>query len=152
MLRRATLVVILSLWMSGCARFRDGLATDSGRSADPGGAPPAEAETPPQQIAALRRQVRTLQREKTLLADRLAVIEPRQRRLEEHLRELQFANKRQAEQIRTLAPAPVQRDRYKKLAESLAAKVTKLEQENLELSRRLLKLKSASTTRPAPPD
>ena len=149
--RRVTLVVILSLCMSGCEWFRDRLATDSGRSADPGGPAPAEAETPRQQIATLRRQVETLQREKTLLADKLAVIEPRQRQLEEHLRELKFANERQAEQIRTLAPAPVQRDRYKQLAESLAAKVSKLERENLEWSRRLRELKSASTTRPASP-
>jgi chromosome segregation ATPase len=144
-IRHTTLVLILSLCTVGCDGFRDRFASDSP------GRPRDAQETPQQQIDKLRHQVETLQREKTLLADKLTVIEPRQRQLEDQLREMKFANERQAEQIRSLAPAPVQRDRYKQIAESFAIKVSKLRQENLELKARLLERKSPSTTRPAAP-
>ena len=144
-IRYITPALILSLCVVGCDALRDRFATDSG------GRPGDAQETPQQQIDKLRRQVETLQREKTLLVDKLAVVEPRQRQLEEQLRNLKFANERQAEQIRSLAPAPVDRDRYKKVAESLATKVGKLQRENIELKARILEMKSTSTTRPASP-
>ena len=141
-IRHIAIALVLSLCTAGC----NGLGDKFG--AKPSDKSPQQ-ETPQQQIDRLRRQVVTLQREKALLAGKLAVIEPRQRRMEEQLRDLKFATKRQAEQIASLANAPVQRDHYKKIGESLALKVNKLQQANLELNAQLLERTPAATTRPA---
>ena len=99
----------------------------------------------------MRVRIDELRAQNEMLTAKVQSLEFRERLLSGRLRKLQFANERQAGQIRALAKAPVERDRYKAKADSLALRVYKLQKENADLRRRLEALGEPTTKPAAPP-
>jgi len=99
-------------------------------------------------IKKLRLQIETLRADNETLASKAQSLEFRERLLSARLRKLQFANDSQASQIRALAKAPVDRDRYKMTVDMLGLTVHKLRKENAGLRHRLAEL-GRPTTKPA---
>jgi len=104
-----------------------------------------------QQPQQLKEQIASLEAEKKVLTSRLEELSTREKVLAGKVRELQFVNTRQAEQIQALAEAPAERDLYKARAQKLQLDVTRLTRRLAELERTVTLLRQAGPTSPNPP-
>jgi FtsZ-binding cell division protein ZapB len=152
---------LLAVCVGGCAEFKlkpwsppwaKKAQTDE-PSARKSPAEQAAPEDPHQKrIRKLQLEIDTLKADKATLEAKVQHLQRREEDLAERTRKLQFANERLSEQIKGLALAPVDRDRYKALAEGLAIDVHRLRKENAALKRQLAQLTGPATrpaTRPA---
>lgn len=116
------------LTMCGCQGWKDRLATKDST---------LQETVPPRQIEKLREEISTLKSRNMILAARLEEQLIRERRLSKQVNRLKFFNEQQAEQIVTLADAPVERDRFRKQTNELTREVIRMQKRIDELEQAL---------------
>ena len=91
-----------------------------------------------------------LKAEKIVLTARINELQDRCEKLAKQVRDFKFINARQAEQIKAIADAPAQRDRYEATANALALKVVGLKKRVAALERELQSLRPSKSSRTKP--
>jgi hypothetical protein len=128
--------------LAGCEKM------DWWKPAAPPASPQAEAQTQDANLTLTPDQVAQLQSENALLKAQLEDAQVRDRQLSEQVKDLQFLTTQQEKQIKILAEAPVERDKFK-------AQVEELQAQNLLLRERIRLLTggapaAADANQPAP--
>ena len=150
----------LAACLPGCADIKVGDISWPWSKQPPAKDPPPDPPQPEQEdprereIRKLRLEVQALQADKATLEAKIQHLERRELDLAERARKLKFANDLLSEQVKGLAPAPLERDQYKAMAQGLSIDVHRLRKENADLKRRVAKLMGADLgppTRPAKP-
>jgi len=101
-------------------------------------------------IRELKRSVQLLQAENAALTGQAQEVRAREDQLVTTIRQLQAENRQLLEQVRALAVAPADRDRYKARVEALSMYVLRLEREVERLGGKLPLPASRSPTATAP--
>ena len=98
-----------------------------------------------------RTELGALKAEKIVLTERINELQDRCEKLATQVRALKFTSARQAEQIKAIADAPAQRDRYEATANTLALGVVRLKRRvaALELALKSLRRSKSPQSKPA---
>ncbi len=97
-------------------------------------------------IKQLQTENASLRDDKTILTARLDEQLERERRLAREVKRLRFVRIKQDEQIRALADAPVERDKYQAQCRQLSATVSKLEKRIATLEALIAQLRTAKSS------
>jgi len=133
---------VFAFWLCAAAALAGCQKMDWWKKAD---AAPARSEAPDPNLVLTPEQVAELRNENTLLKAQLEDAQVRDRQLAEQVKELRFLDDQQQKQIKYLAEAPGERDRFK-------AQVEELKAENQLLRERIRLLQGGAPAPPAPAD
>lgn len=116
-------------------------------------APAADSDPKEREIRRLRLKIQDLEADKELLGSQVEHLKHRDQLAADYIRKLNFANHQLQDQLKTLADAPIQRDKLQTKLEALTLILNRLEEDNAALRRRIEQLtgRPVPTTRPAVP-